>query len=245
MYEELASVYDLFTDDYDYKKWSDYYLKLVSAEGKPLRYLCECGCGTGSLTVYLAGKVPKMVASDLSEEMLRAAQVKARKAGVQVPFVCQDMRVLELPRKCDAVIACCDAVNYLLTEKDVKQFFTSAFENLKSGGRLAFDISSKYKLLSMKDGFFGEERDTAAYLWQNSFDEENQTVTMDITFFVEAENGLYRKFNELHTQRAHDRAEITQWLSDCGFENINVYGGMTFDAPKDDDIRLHFVAVKP
>lgn len=245
MYEELASVYDLFTDDYDYKKWSDYYLRLVTPPGKSLKYLCECGCGTGSLTVHLAQRLPKMVASDISEEMLRAAQAKARKAGVQVPFVCQDMRALELPRKCDAVIACCDAVNYLLTEEDVKQFFTAAYNNLKSGGRLAFDISSRYNLMSMKDGFFGEERDSAAYLWQNSFDEETQTLTMDITFFVEAENGLYRRFTEVHTQRAHAQGEITQWLSDCGFANIGVFGNMTNDAPKDDELRLHFVAEKP
>ena len=74
----------------------------------------------------------------------------------------------------------------------MQRFFTAAFDALKSGGVLAFDISSRHKLENvLGNGFFGEERDDAAYLWQNSLDAQKHIVDMDITFFVQERGGLY------------------------------------------------------
>ena len=101
--------------------------------------------------------------------MLRVASDKARRAGLSVRFVRQDMRRLALPHPVDAVICACDGVNYLLKPGDVKAFFSSARAALKTGGVLEFDISSRYKLEHvLGNGFFGEERPDAAYLWQNT-----------------------------------------------------------------------------
>ena len=154
------------------------------------------------------------------------------------------MRFLELPRPVDAILACCDAVNYLTTESDVNAFFQSARRFLKKDGVLAFDISSEHKLSGMKDAFYGEERDHIAYLWQNDMDRQTRVLTMDLTFFVETENGLYRRFSEQHRQRAHSVGELKGWLEECGFSDIRVYGDRVLRAPADDEPRIHFTAKK-
>ena len=76
------------------------------------------------------------------------------------------------------------------------------------------------------------------------FDEEKRVVTMDLTFFVEEKDGLYRRFDELHFQRAHRQGEITAWLEECGYNDISVFGDRTFSSPSQGEQRLHFTAIR-
>ena len=245
MYEQFAAVYDRLMDDFNYPAWADYYLALLARHGVRPKSACECGCGTGSMSVEFARRRLKLVASDLSEDMLRAAQEKARRNGVMIPFVQQDMRELSIHRPVEAVLCCCDGVNYLTSKEDVCRFFRAAHAALKAGGALAFDISTRYKLHDrMGNSFFGEERDEVAYLWQNQYDEEENIISMDLTFFVCRPDGLYERFTEQHEQRAHTQEEILVWLSECGFSQCAVYGDKTFESPAPDSERIHFIAKK-
>ena len=246
MYEQFADLYDRLMDDFNYPAWADYYLMLLARHGVKPKLICECGCGTGSMSVEFAKRRIKLIASDLSDDMLRTAQEKARKNGVMIPFVQQDMRELSIHRPAEAVLCCCDGVNYLTDHESVCQFFRAAYAALRPGGALAFDISSRFKLRDqMGSSFFGEERDEVAYLWQNRYDGEKNEILMDLTFFVQRKDGLYERFTEQHLQRAHTAEEILMWLSECGFEDAQAYGDRVFDAPADDSLRIHFIAKKP
>ena len=246
MYDRFAQVYDRLMDDFDYPAWAEYYLRLLKEAGLPSpRSLCECACGTGSLTLELARRgVPKLIGVDLSPRMLSLAQEKARRAGfAAIPFVEQDMTALALPRPVEAILCPCDGVNYLTDEGRVRAFFRAAFAQLKNGGVLAFDVSTGYKLLTqMGDAFFGEERDDVAYLWQNSA--SGRLVTMDLTFFLRREDGLYERFTEQQVQRAHTQDELTLWLAQEGFSDVRVFGDRTFAAPGAQECRIHFTAKK-
>lgn len=244
-YGAFASLYDQLMDDFDYPAWAKYYLELIGRMGAKPKTLCDCACGTGSLTVQFAARGLRVTGVDLSGEMLEIAADKARKNGVQAMFVRQDMSRLTLPRPVDALVCGCDGVNYLLTDERVKDFFRSAHAAIKPGGVLAFDVSSAYKLERvLGNGFFGEERDDVAYLWFNKWDAEKQTVQMDLTFFSREDSGLYRRFAENHVQRAHDPERLSEMLEGCGFANVKIYGDRTFESPKADELRIHIVAVR-
>lgn len=241
MYDRFAEVYDRLMDDFDYPAWAQYYLRLLERVGCRPQTLCECGCGTGSMTLEFARRGIRTTGVDLSGEMLAQAQKKARKAGLMIPFVQQDMTRLTLPRRVDAILACCDGVNYLTDPEQVRAFFRAARDWLKPHGALAFDVSTERKLLeTMGDAFFGEDRDEVTYLWQNR--REGRLVHLELTFFVRREDGLYERFDESQTQRAHGLEELTQALRECGFEEIAVFGDQTFDPPAPGDLRAHFVA---
>ena len=244
-YEAFADVYDALMDDVDYDAWAEYYLALIERQGVAPKTLCDCACGTGSLSVRFADRGIRVTGVDLSGEMLARAQKKARERGVLAMFVEQDMRRLALPRPVDALVCGCDGVNYLTDDDQVVAFLRCAREALKPGGALAFDVSSPYKLENvLGNGFFGEERDDVAYLWSNRFDGATRTVTMDLTFFVRKEGDLYRRFSEIHAQRAHEPERLRQLLAENGFSDIRVFGDRTFEAPEPNALRVHIAATR-
>ena len=243
MYERFAEVYDTLMDDFDYPRWADYYGEIIRRAGGSMKRMAECGCGTGSLTVEFADMGVKVTGMDLSAEMLRIAQVKARKAGQQIIFVEQDMRQLEVARPVDTVVCACDGVNYLTAPQDVKMFFDAAYNALKPGGVLAFDISTGAKLLEMPGNVYAEDRDEVTWMWFSE-DAGDRKVRMDIAFFVRVEDGRYERFDEEQLQRAHTADELTALLTEAGFVNITLYGDRTFEPPKETEKRMHITAVK-
>ncbi|MEF9974233.1 MAG: class I SAM-dependent methyltransferase [Clostridia bacterium] len=238
---EFAQVYDQLMDDFDYPAWAAHYLALAARAGcaRPLS-LCECGCGTGSMAIEWAKMGLRVTGIDLSSDMLRAAQEKARAAGVMVPFICQDMCALTLPRPVDAIFCPCDGLNYLVELDRVRAFFGRAHAFLKPGGVLAFDVSTAHKLLNMGDAPYFEDRPDISYFWKNQV--ADHLVTMDLTFFRRQPGGLYKRFDERQVQRAHTQAELVAALADAGFCAVQVFGERTLDAPAKDATRIHLLA---
>ena len=246
IYGAFAEVYDRLMDDYDYDSWAEFYMWLLRKPGRPNQpvHAVECACGTGNLTVRFAKAGFRMTGIDSSAAMLRVAEEKSRRYGVEVTLACCDMRRFRLGRPVDAVLATCDGVNYLLDGTDVCAFLSCARSALRPGGLLCFDFSTRYKLEEiMGDRFLGEERDGLAYLWQNHTDLKRHIITMDLTCFVREGDGRYRRFRETHRQRAHSVPEMSGWLKACGFSEVEMYGEMRNEDPKDTDTRIHVRAV--
>ena len=195
MYQAFAELYDELMNDVDYESWADYYTRLLSIYGIRGGKICECACGTGSLTLPLYRRGFQMTGVDLSQEMLWQAAQKARKQGIAIPYVRQDMRALNLHRPMDAVLATCDGVNYLTTEEDLMSFFRAAYRAVRPGGALVFDVSTPYKLQHVLcSGLLGEDREDITYLWQNTWHEKRQIVELDLTFFVKDTDGRFTDY---------------------------------------------------
>lgn len=194
MYTDFAEIYDELMSDVNYIDWAAFYRQLMVSSGIRGNRVCECACGTGSLTIPLAKLGYSMTGVDLSQDMLFHASQKARAAGLGIPFVRQDMRQLRLHRPMDAILATCDGVNYLLKDEDVLSFFKAAFAALKPGGGLFFDVSTPYKLENaLGNQLLWEDGDHITYLWQNTWDARTRQVSMDLSFFVLEEDGRYRR----------------------------------------------------
>ena len=177
MYTAFASVYDRLMTGVDYQGWANFYHALMERYGIPRGKVCECACGTGSLTIPLAAMGYQMTGVDISPDMLFEASQKARKAGAMIPFVKQDMRQLHLHRQMDAVLCTNDGVNYLRSEDELRQFFQAAHRVLREGGGLFLDLSTPYKLRRvLGNHFIGDEDENIAYLWQNRYHEQQNCV---------------------------------------------------------------------
>ena len=245
MYQEFARVYDALMDDVDYPAWAAHYLALLREHGVRPGALAECACGTGGLTVEFAARGVAVTGIDRSADMLRAAADKARARGLSIPFVRQDMRALALHRPVDAVLATCDGVNYLCAPGALGAFFAAAYAALKPGGGLFFDVSTPHKLARVLAGaFFGGNRADVSYLWQNRYDPAKALLEMELTGFVREADGRYRRFDELHVQRAYAAREFESALAEAGFGRVRVYGGHTLEPPEPEDQRWHVAAVK-
>ena len=197
MYTAFASVYDRLMTGVDYQGWANFYHALMERYGIPRGKVCECACGTGSLTIPLAAMGYQMTGVDISPDMLFEASQKARKAGAMIPFVKQDMRQLHLHRQMDAVLCTNDGVNYLRSEDELRQFFQASHRVLREGGGLFLDLSTPYKLRRvLGNHFIGDEDENIAYLWQNRYHEQQNCVEMNLAIFVRQEGETYLRIGE-------------------------------------------------
>ena len=243
MYQAFAELYDELMNDVDYEGWADYYVRLLSIYGVRGVKICECACGTGSLTIPLYRRGFQMTGVDVSQEMLWQAAQKTRKQGIAIPYVRQDMRALNLHRPMDAVLATCDGVNYLLTEEDLLAFFRAAYRAVRPGGAFLFDVSTPYKLQHILcGGLLGEDREDITYLWQNTWHEKRKTVELDLTFFVRDGDGKYRRIDERQHQRAWDQQTLKETLWHAGFRAVSLYGDFGMNAATEKNQRWHIAA---
>ena len=247
MYTAFAHVYDALMDAVDYAAWAQHYRALMTLCGVPGNGRCvECACGTGNLTLPLCRAGMRMTGVDLSEDMLAAAMDKARKAGLTIPFVRQDMRALVVPRRVDCVLATCDGVNYLTSPDQARAFFQAAFAALRPGGALIFDVSTPEKLAhSLGNQTLYSDDERISYIWRNHYDEKAACVTLALSVFVKRSDGAYDRLEERQVQRAHSRAELRAWLKEAGFGQIRFFGRLRMTPPRPGDDRWHATAVKP
>ena len=247
-YGPFAALYDRLMYDVDYDAWESVLSGILSDAGihpENRASLLDCACGTGSVSLRLARRGYSVTASDLSGEMLAKAQAKMRRMGLNIPFIEQDMRSLRTHRSMDAVLCCCDGVNYLTGDGDLEAFFRSAYRTLREGGLLLFDVSSAYKLERiLGSNTFGEDLEECTYLWQNRYSPSERLVTMDLIFFVPGEQGLYRRFDETHVQRAYTEDEIRSALAETGFINAECFAFPALGPVEATTERIQWKAVK-
>ncbi len=245
MYQAFAELYDELMNDVDYESWAEYYTRLLSVYGIRGGKICECACGTGSLTMPLQRRGFSMTGVDISQEMLWQAAQKSRKRGYTIPFVRQDMRALNLHKPMDAVLATCDGVNYLLTEEDLTSFFRAAYRAVRPGGAFIFDVSTPHKLRNVLcGGLLGEDRENITYIWQNTWHEKQQTVEMDLTFFVREKDGMYRRIDEEQRQRAWEMQALKENLWHAGFRAVSIYGDYSLNAAGEKNQRWHVASTR-
>ena len=246
MYTDFATHYDLMMADVDYASWADAIVRRLTERGiLPGMKICECACGTGSLTIPLAETGYRMCGVDLSGEMLARAMDKSRRAGLLIPYIRQDMTRMELPGKQDAVLCTCDGVNYL-DDDGCRAFFQRAFRYTRQGGVILFDVSTPHKLIHTLGGStLTRIEDDYCYIWENSLSRDKKRLTIRLTGFVRNPKGSYDRFEEDQVQYAHTSDELTGMLREAGFGEIGVFGGGLKDKANEKDERWHFIAAHP
>ena len=247
MYTAFASVYDRLMADVDYPTWARFYHTLmeqygISRSGK----VCECACGTGSITIQLSKMGYQMTGVDLSPDMLFEASQKARKTGAMIPFVKQDMRSLHLHRQMDAVLCTNDGLNYLKDSAELTDFFRAVWVAVKEGGGLFMDLSTPYKLENvLGDHFIGDETEDIAYLWQNRFNRTHGYVDLNLAIFVRKQDETYQRIGEHQRQYVHSDQRITDLLEAVGFTDVRFFADKKPQAPSPHELRWFIAARKP
>lgn len=243
-YNELALYYDILMEDVDYKRWSEFVLEIAEYFSIKPHMILDTACGTGNITIPLAQKGFKMWGIDLSKDMLSIAENKARKLKQKITFLNQDMQNIIINERFDCILSMCDGVNYITDRKGLTGFFNSAYKLLNEKGILIFDISSYGKLrYILGNNSFYNEKYNIHYIWNNNYNEEDDTVDMDLVFFV-PEGSLYRKFEEHHIQKAYKNDELEKLLAETGFSRIEAFEAFNLNKPDENSERVFFAAVK-
>ncbi len=245
-YEFLAGCYDAFTYDVDYAAWADYIEKHFKRRGLPGKTVLDLACGTGSLTRELALRGYEMIGVDLSPEMLSEAAEKNRDVGEVPPmFLCQPMEKLDLYGTIDACVCCLDSVNYVTDPKKLQKALERVHLFLMPGGLFLFDVNTPEKLERLDGQVFLDETEDAYCVWRAEYSRRSRICSyfMDI-FQLDPESGQWERGEELHRERAYTIPELTGYLEQAGFRDIQVFGNLKLRRPKPGEGRVFFAARK-
>lgn len=242
-YTGFAEVYDLFMDDVPYEEWFRYLKGLLEEYGVRDGLVLDLGCGTGNMTELLAGNGYDMIGIDLSEEMLEIAAKKKEASALDILYLQQDMREFELYGTVKAVISVCDSMNYILEWEDLCQVFSLVNNYLDPGGIFIFDLNTEYKYAQMGEETIAENREDGSFIWDNFYDSQEKINEYDLTLFVkEGEEGLYRKYEETHYQRAYSLEEIRRAIEKAGMEYVTAYDAFSREEPNPFSERIYVIA---
>lgn len=244
MYEGFAYIYDKLAYDIDYAKLADYIESIFAKTGVKPQRIVDLGCGTGSFCNEMAARGYCMTGIDLSGDMLSCARNKSLEKQYDILYLQQDMTDLELYGKTDCFVCLHDSLNYITDKRRLKRMFRRVARYLNPGGLFIFDINTVYKFEKvLGNNFFFDIGDDIAYLWQNHFDKKSRICQFDLTFFI-LEGSTYKRFDEIHEERAYTIDEIKQAIEKSELRLLNIYDAFKFRSPSKNSERVFFVCKK-
>jgi SAM-dependent methyltransferase len=204
------------------------------------KLLLDLGCGSGNLSKRFAEEGFDVIGVDSSEDMLSLAADRC--AGLDIRFIRQDIRRLDLFGTVNVTVAAFDVLNHLNTLADIKKCFDKIYLFTEPGGVFVFDYNTVYKHREvLGSNTFTFDYDDFFCSWENECFDAN-TVTMNITVF-ERKGDIYHRFNETITETAFPQGDIEHLLKECGFR-VEVTDFETGENPTEKTERLLFSAHK-
>ena len=243
-YDDFSRFYDLLTGNVEYEKRADYFCRLLSLCGIKEGILLDLGCGTGNMSFAMTDRGFDVIGVDSSVGMLNAAQQKMFESGKRILLLNQNMQEIDLYGTIDCAVCVLDGINHLANENEVKQTFAKVSLFMNKGGAFAFDVNTIYKHKNvLADNVFVYEPENVYCVWQNDYNEKDNSVDISLDFFEE-EDGVYYRSSENFTEKAYELSDIKNWLEESGFKVVGIYDDMTTYDVKPDSQRAVFLARK-
>lgn len=244
-YGALAHVYDKLNGEVDYTAWADFFEAVFDRFSKERpKLVLDLGCGTGAMTVELAGRGYDMTGIDLSPEMLSEAYRRAadnRQSGILL--IEGDISDFELYGTVGAVVSCLDVINHLTDRTDVERCFSLVHNYLDPDGLFIFDVNTPYKFRNVyADNDYVLEEDGAVCVWSNRLSDDGTLCDFRLSVFERQRDGRYIRRNSLQSERCYGEAELSRMLAEAGFEICGIWGGCDFSVPDEKCERWYIAA---
>jgi SAM-dependent methyltransferase len=242
-YEQLAPVYDDFTDGYDHEAWVGRLEQIARDHGANGPRVLDVACGTGKSFAPLLERGWDVWACDISPAMVGRAR---RCTGVDPERVLvADMRQLPELGVFELVTCLDDAVNYLLSVPDLVAAFASVARLLAPDGVYLFDTNTlaTYRAGFALDAVF--ERPLAGAVWRGETTEPIEAGALCMAA-IEL-TGTRERAISRHVQRHHPEAVVRRALTSAGLACRAVLGQSTGgvlheDADEETYTKLVYVA---
>ncbi|MDE6679130.1 MAG: class I SAM-dependent methyltransferase [Ruminococcus sp.] len=243
-YNVFARYYDDLTRNIDYRKRAEYFNEIIKKfKTTNGNILLDLACGTGSISEEMARLGYDVIGVDNSQEMLGIALDKKFESGLNIQYLCQDMRNIDMFGTIDVTVCALDSINHLASIDDVRKVFERVSLFSEYNGLFIFDVNTLYKHRKiLANNTFTYETDNLYCIWENSINPNNDEVKMNLEFFEREENGLYSRSNDSFSEKAYSEETIEKLLDESNFEVIAKYGDDTFSQPSETSQRIIYTA---
>lgn len=213
-YNSLASVYDGFTDGFDYKKYLDSVFE--HCEDLPTEGLAlDCGCGTGTLICELISRGFNCTGVDMSSEMLNIAREKIEDCGYEPHLVCQSLQDIDLYGAYHIAFCSLDTVNHILYKRELKTFFKKLYNFIEPGGFFVFDVKTSAAFKKTVGIQTFEHDDGSVAIIEGSF--SSDLAFYAISVFEARPGGLFEKYESEIEERFYSVDSLKSMLIAAGF----------------------------
>ncbi len=243
-YTDFAGVYDTFMDETPYEEWGVFLLNMMKKYNISDGLVAELGCGTGTMTEYMAKAGYDMIGIDNSPEMLNIAMDKKAKSGLDILYLCQDMREFELYGTVRVMLSVCDCLNYVVDPEEIIDVMRLVNNYLDYDGYFIFDFNTVHKYRDIiGDTTISENREDCAFIWDNYYHEDDNINEYELTIFVKEEEDMFRRFSETHYQRGYTLEEMKSYALQAGLKFVEAYDGYTQN-PVDENTQRVLMVLK-
>ena len=214
LYAELAGWFHLLTPPSEYADEAEQFHSLITEACPDARSVLELGSGGGNNAWHLKHHF-EMTLSDLSEQMLELS----RTINPECEHLPGDMRRLRLGRTFDAVFVH-DAVDYMLTEDDVRAAIATVGTHCRPGGVAIVvpDHLTENFVVSTEHGGSDEgDRGLRYLMWTWDPDPSDQTNLVDFAYLLKEGSDVTVE-HDRHLCGLFPRALWVEALEQEGFE---------------------------
>jgi SAM-dependent methyltransferase len=237
-YDALAPAYDLLTADYDHERWIDVILSWATGHGLRGHRALDVACGTGNSFVPLVQRGWDVSACDQSAGMLAIAATKVD--DPRRVRLC-DMRELPVLGSFDLITCLDDALNHLLSARDVRDALAGMAANLAPGGLLVFDVNTVTAYRTAFASCEVVDVDGRLITWRGLGDGSAQPgcdgeVRIDV--FSSGGGDTWRRTTSVHREQHYPVEDVARLAAEAGLEIVACRGqspGIVLDAHVDED----------
>ncbi len=235
LYSDLAWLWPVLSPPEDYAEEVEQAVRLIEAHMQiPVHTLLDLGCGGGHNDRWLKQHF-RVTGVDLSPAMLDLA----RQLNPDCTYHAGDMRSVRLDETFDAVFIA-DSIDYMLSDTDLLQAFTTAYTHLNPGG-IFFTYAEEYRERFVQNATTSDTNargDLEVTLIDNTYDPDGQDTTYEYTLIY-----LIRSAGKLQVELDHHILglfSLATWealLQQAGFKILQQQTG--------DQGIIHFICLKP
>jgi SAM-dependent methyltransferase len=114
-----------------------FYERQINRFGQPV---LELACGTGRITISLAGKGIDITGLDVSEPMLSLAREKAGARATPIDWILSDCREFRLGKRFRLIFIPINSITHLHRREDLEALLARVREHLHEQGRFIIDL---------------------------------------------------------------------------------------------------------
>lgn len=223
-FSEYAKFYDLLYRTKDYKFEFDNILKRIPLN--EIDNVLELGCGTGTYSVIAAGYFDKVLAVDLSCDMIKLAELKNNRSNIL--YSVSDLCKVEFSEKFDLIFSLFHVFSYLTSIDSLKEAIAAASKHMKAGSFLCFDVWSSAGFVSNKlETRRKEAMDIdGSRIIRYSYSNHNpieETVLVNFDFVVLEKTEMPKFFQEQHLMKYWSKETICNVANDFGLSLVELF----------------------
>ena len=177
----------------------------------------DLACGAGRHSILFAEKGLKVIAVDLSENLLSVAKKSAEEAKVKVDFIQCDLRCFSVSAKFNLVVNLFTSFGYFESDKENFKVFEVSFDHLAPGGYFVLDFLNRNYIEENLIPETVDEHDGQTIIQRRSIYGDRVIKRISIV-----KNNSEKHYHE--SVRMYGRDELVNAMVKLGFEIENIFG---------------------